>query len=71
MTLICRLQTLKDQFELYTIQLGTFLIVIKMKFFSGGGGWGDGGGGPLSQGEKNPAVFSLRLSCVHPNFFKV
>lgn len=70
MTLICRLQTLKDQFELYTIQLGTFLIVIKMKFFSGGGvgGWG---WGPLSQGEKNPAVFSLRLSCVHPNFFKV
>lgn len=40
MTLICRLQTLKDQFELYTIQLGTFLIVIKMKFFSGGGGRG-------------------------------
>lgn len=66
MTLICRLQTLKDQFELYTIQLGTFLIVIKMKFFSGGGD-----GGPLSQGEKNAAVFSLRLSCVHPNFFKV
>lgn len=48
MTLICRLQTLKDQFELYTIQLGTFLIVIKMKFFSGGGGEG------LSQGEKMP-----------------
>lgn len=63
MTLICRLQTLKDQFELYTIQLGTFLIVIKMKFFSGGGG--------VSQGEKNAAVFSFRLSCVHPNFFKV
>lgn len=62
MTLICRLQTLKDQFELYTIQLGTFLIVIKMKFFSGEG---------LSQGEKNVAVFSFRLSCVHPNFFKV
>lgn len=42
MTLICRLQTLKDQFELYTIQLGTFLIVIKMKFFSGvGGGVGE------------------------------
>lgn len=59
MTLICRLQTLKDQFELYTIQLGTFLIVIKLKFFSGEG---------LSQGE---AVFSFRLSCVHPNFFKV
>lgn len=66
MTLICRLQTLKDQFELYTIQLGTFLIVTKMKFFSGGGG-GEG----LSQGEKNAAVFSFRLSCVHPNFFKV
>lgn len=44
MTLICRLQTLKDQFELYTIQLGTFLIVIKMKFFSGVGGGGGGVG---------------------------
>lgn len=41
MTLICRLQTLKDQFELYTIQLGTFLIVIKMKFLPGVGGGGE------------------------------
>lgn len=65
MTLICRLQILKDQFELYTIQLGTFLIVTKMKFFSGGGG-----GGVIPR-RKNAAVFSFRLSCVHPNFFKV
>lgn len=54
MTLICRLQTLKDQFELYTIQLGTFLIVIKMKFFSGVGG---GGGGEKK--EKKMPQYSL------------
>lgn len=51
MTLICRLQTLKDQFEPYTIQLGTFLIVIKMKFFSGGGG---GMGGRYPKEKKMP-----------------